>query len=242
MGTVFQLKGVGIIAPIFYMLEYLRVPLPQLLDDHRAEIAPATSNSLLLATLAGHYLPNFSSFLVPSLKDRKWWIAVWQLFPITVPLIQVFVSFPGRRQSKPEAEAASEKNNKTSMQSTRLAYGSFALISALTFIYARRAAPADASLASIFWPGLTGHSLPVTSFQGGIARFLQYDQIFSMGSGFFWLALRFRELKNSGADFSWWKAIGAFIGTAWAFGPGTAFALGWGWKQELLNKLAVRSK
>lgn len=242
MGTTFQLKGVGLIAPIFYMLDYLRVPLPHLLHGNRAEIAPATSISLLLATLVGHHLPNFACFLVPSLKDRRWWNAVWQLFPVTIPLIQFLMSYPRRRHAKAEHEAAKEKKDKTSMQSIRFTYGSFALISALTFIYARHSAPAEASLASIFWPGVSGHLVPVTSFEGGIARFLQYDHIFSIGSGFVWLLLRFRELKNLGANISWWKAIGAFIGTTWALGSGTAFALGWGWKEELLNEFATRNK
>lgn len=80
------------------------------------------------------------------------------------------------------------------MTSTRVAYGGFALISVLTFIYARHSAPAHASLLSIFWPGLRGHLLPVISFQEGIVRFLEYNQVIGMGSGFFWLALRFREI------------------------------------------------
>jgi hypothetical protein len=60
-----------------------------------------------------------------------------------------------------------------------------------------------------------------------------------MGSGFVWLALRFRELKKSGVQFSAWKGALGLIGTTCAFGPGTAFALGWGWKEELLHKLNV---
>lgn len=75
------------------------------------------------------------------------------------------------------------------------------------------------------------------SFSEGMARFLQYDQLFSMASGFVWLGLRFRELQRAGASFSWFKTITGLAGMTYAIGPGAAFAIGWGWKEELLQKL-----
>ncbi|KGO40828.1 Monooxygenase, FAD-binding [Penicillium expansum] len=236
--SVFQLKGIGLLAPIYYLLEYVRAPLSNLLPKNMREVEPTGSISLLAAMLIGHYFPTFASFTAPTLDSRRWWNAMWQIFPITVPLIQLPFALLGK-PLLPSTKASPEEKSQNSITSTRIAYGGFALISALTFIYARRSAPADASLLSIFWPGFGGHHLPVTSFQEGIARFLQYDQVLSMGSGFFWLALRFREIKKSGGSVSWWKAIGSLVATISLFGPGTAFALGWGWREELIHKLAI---
>ena len=78
---------------------------------------------------------------------------------------------------------------------------------------------------------------PVTSFSDGIARFLQYDEVISMTSGFIWLALKFKGLKDAGASFSWLKAVGGLMGTTVTLGPGAAFALGWGWREEMMHKL-----
>ncbi|EKV12627.1 Monooxygenase, FAD-binding [Penicillium digitatum] len=238
MSLAFQIKGIGLLAPIYYLLEYVRTPLSKLLPKSLREIEPAGSISLLAAMSIGHYLTTLASFVAPTLDSRRWWNAMWQIFPITVPLLQVPFALLGKK-FWPSTKASPKEKSQNSMTSTRIAYGGFALISALSFIYARHSAPADASLISIFWPGLRGHLLPVTSFQEGIARALQYDQVTSMASGFFWLALRFREIKQSGGSFSWLKAIGALVATTSTFGPGTAFALGWGWREELLHKLAT---
>ena len=239
MGTLFQFRGIGMLGPIYYLIEYLQVPLPQLLTRNLREIEPSTAISLTAALVAGHYLPTFANFLVPKVEDRRWWNAVWQIFPLTVPLIQLPLSILGKRCAKPTHPKSRERDTKDRMRGIRIAYRSMAVISALTFLYARRSAPPDASLASIFWPGLKGHLLPVQSFTEGIARFLQYDQVLSMASGFIWLGLRFRELKACGASFSWWKTISALVGTTCAFGPGTAFVVGWGWKEEMLNEMPV---
>ncbi|OQD60429.1 hypothetical protein PENPOL_c023G00886 [Penicillium polonicum] len=238
ISSAFQLKGIGLLAPIYYMQEYMRAPLSKLLPNNLHEVDRTGSISLLAAMSIGHYLPTLASFVAPTLESRRWWNAMWQIFPITVPLIQVPLALLAKRLL-PSTKASPKEKGETSMTNTRTVYGGFALISALTFVYARHSAPADASLLSIFWPGLRGHLLPVTSFQEGIARFLQYDHVISMGSGLFWLALRFREIKRSGVSLSWWKAIGALMATTFVFGPGTAFALGWGWREELLHRLAI---
>ena len=64
------------------------------------------------------------------------------------------------------------------------------------------------------------------SFTDGIAHFVQYDRILAMASSFVWLALRIREVKLSGASFSWTKATSALIGATFALGSGEGFALG----------------
>lgn len=59
-----------------------------------------------------------------------------------------------------------------------------------------------------------------------------------MASGFVWLALNFRELEQTGASFSWWKAICGLAGTTCAFGPGAAFAFGWDRREGILDRMS----
>ncbi|KAJ5720015.1 Monooxygenase FAD-binding [Penicillium malachiteum] len=238
MGALSQLGGIGIFGPIYYFIQYLQVSLLQTSFANYRETEPTTTYTLLFALTAGQYIPCLTSFFAPALESRKWWNALWQIYPVTVPLLQL----PLNKLLNPKSEGSANpeirvQNRQKSLTAIRVAYRSIAVASALGFLYARYTAPAGSSALSIFWPGLTK---PESSFEGGVAWFLQWDQIISMGAGFTWLALRFRELKRSGAKFSWWRGITGLVGTTCAFGPGAAFALGWGLKEELVYKVGLR--
>ncbi|KAE8365205.1 hypothetical protein BDV27DRAFT_157118 [Aspergillus caelatus] len=145
-GTAFQLKGIWMIAPFYYTLEYLITPLSTLLSGSSSkEIDAVTTESLVLSTLAGYYSTIFANFFAPSLRSRQC---------------------------------------------------------------------------------------------DGIASFLQYDDLLSMARAYVWLGLRFRELKQAGARFSWTRAAGAFVASVLALGPGATFALVWEWREELLHQVA----
>ncbi|KAJ5772428.1 Monooxygenase FAD-binding [Penicillium odoratum] len=246
MGQAAQLLSVAIFGPLYYLLQYLQISLDGTAPSNNREIDPISIYSLLPALLAGHYIPAYASFLMPDLQKRQYWNAAWQLFPLTVPLLQIPVSLSLSLQSKiiTKGNTNSVKDRmekrKKSLAALRVAYGSLAVISATGFIYARVTAPEGSSMLDIFWPGVRGYVLAGdVSFEEGIARFLQYDQISSMVAGFLWLGLRFRELERSGVEFSWLGGVVRLVGVVYGFGPGTAFVLGWGWKQELLHRLGI---
>lgn len=231
------------IAPFYSALEYLITPLSTLLSGSSSnkEIDAVTTESLVLSTLAGYYTTTFANFFAPSHQSRQWFNAMWQIFPVTIPLLQISFSLAKRwvSPSSPAQDKIDQKQEQRKrMQTIRYAYGAFALISGLTFIYGRFTAPPGVSFWRLFVPGLQDHLAPVTSFSDGIARFLQYDELLSMASAYVWLGLRFRELKQAGARFSWTRAAGAFVTSLLALGPGATFALGWGWREELLHQVA----
>lgn len=233
--------GIGKVAPLYFAIEYIRSPLSSLKRDYR-NIKTDALKSLLPAMFAGYYLPTFVNFFASTVESRQSINAMWQLFPLVVPLIQMPLRLLAKsRTIKAKNKGASDR--KTNLLWTRCTYGSLAAISGLSFVYARWSAPQGASLATIFLPGLFDHTQPVTSFAQGIARFLQYDQIFSLGASFVWMGLRLRELQQSGVPVSWWKTVCALVGTTVTLGPGAALALGWGWREEVLAKtLATENK
>ncbi|KAJ5540957.1 hypothetical protein N7494_006033 [Penicillium frequentans] len=232
-GTLFQLLGIGQVAPLYFAIEYIRTPLSSLKGENRS-IKTDVLKSLLPAMLAGHYLPLFANFFASTVESRQSINAWWQLFPLVVPLVQLPLRFLAKPQSNVEAKKKTTSHRKANLLWTRCTYGSLAAISGLSFIYARWSAPQGTSLAKIFLPGLFEHTQPITSFAQGIARFLKYDDIFSLGAGFVWLGLRFRELQQSGVPVPWWKSVCALLGTTVTIGPGAALALGWGWREEVL--------
>ncbi|KAI9044339.1 isoamyl alcohol oxidase [Aspergillus affinis] len=81
-------------------------------------------------------------------------------------------------------------------------------------------------------------ALQVTSFNQGIALFLQYDEIFGSGSGLIWLGMRFQELQTLGEPVNWWKVLGGLLGVGLVGGPGAAFTVGWGVREELIAQIA----
>ncbi|KAJ5980535.1 monooxygenase [Penicillium waksmanii] len=203
-GIAFQLKGIGIWAPIYYTLEYLHAPHGSLLSGCH-EIAAQHTVSLLLALLGGLYLPKYLDFTSAMVESRRFWNAVWQPFPVIVPTIARVIRLLRNPVSKAENSAdlaqSMTKPSKRNIFWVRAAYIGFAAISGFTWIHSICSAPANSSVLPIFWPGLDGHLRPVASFMDGIARYLQYDQIFAMGSGFVWLGLRLHELRQSEATF-----------------------------------------
>ncbi|KAJ5792505.1 uncharacterized protein N7503_008483 [Penicillium pulvis] len=232
-GTLFQLLGIGKVAPVYFAIEYIRTPLSSLKGENR-NIKTDVLKSLFPAMLAGHYLPLFANFFASTVERRQSINAWWQLFPLVVPLVQLPLRLLAKPQANIEKKKKTASDHKTNLLWTRCTYGLLAAISGLSFIYARWSAPQGTSLAKIFLPGLFEHTQPITSFAQGIARFLKYDDIFSLGAGFVWLGLRFRELQQSGVPVSWWKSVCALVGTTVTIGPGAALALGWGWREEIL--------
>ncbi|KAJ5726098.1 monooxygenase [Penicillium malachiteum] len=243
VGVVVQLKGAGIFAPVYYILDHLRAPISRLISGGGHEVNAKTAISVVVGLLAGYYLPSYQGFTTSTLQSRGWWNAVWQVFPIAVPVIAGISSrIQGailKNHDKPEQ--AKRQESSRNMTTIRCTYIGLAAISGLTWIHALRSAPAGASISSIFWPGMNPHSTPVTSFVDGIAHFLKYDQLWFMASGFVSLGLRLEELKQRGANFSWFNVTSSLVGATVALGPGSAFVLGWGWKEELLNRLSLRS-
>ncbi|OGM47168.1 hypothetical protein ABOM_003972 [Aspergillus bombycis] len=131
--------------------------------------------------VAGYYAPTFANFLAPTVESRRWYNALWQPFPVIVPLLQGSLRLLAKKRSKRQEPQQQARKN---MRHVRYAYTTFALVSGLTFVHARFSVPAAASFAKIFLPGLRGHLEPVTSFAAGIARFLQYDEVISTAGGF----------------------------------------------------------
>ncbi|KAJ5657430.1 uncharacterized protein N7484_001079 [Penicillium longicatenatum] len=241
MGQAAQLLSVAVFGPLYYFLQYLQLSLHETVQSNNREIDPTCVYTLLAALAAAHYVPAYASFLVPDLQERQWWNAVWQIFPLTVPLLQLPLSFFLGQKLDPDATSvpARAENRKRSLAVIRVAYFSLAVISAVGFIYARAKAPVGSSMLVIFLPNVRGYVLGDASFEEGMARFMQYDQTSSMTAGFMWLGLRLRELKRSGVGFSWIRVVSALVGITCVFGPGTAFVLGWGWKEELLHRLGA---
>ncbi|PYH98720.1 putative monooxygenase [Aspergillus ellipticus CBS 707.79] len=241
LGMSSQIEGLGRIAPWYCLYASFRTPLTRLLTGSNRTIEPATVISLLPAMLMG-YSVGISSFSAPTMAERRSYNALWQLLPVVVPLIQAPLKRLVRAVSSTASPEAPEKNLKkkksTSLLHLRCCYLTFAVISGLTFNYARSIAPTGSSFLSTFFPSPFLAANPISSFPEATSRFLQYNEVLGLGSGLVWLLLRFRELKQLGTPVSWWRVMGGLSLSTMALGPGATFALGWGWREEMLARTA----
>ncbi|RDW72366.1 FAD-dependent oxidoreductase [Aspergillus mulundensis] len=246
-GTIFQLLGIYQVAPLFLAQEYLRNPLSKLLVGDNRKISGSLVGSLTIATIAGYHTITYANFLASTLKSRQWYNALWQVFPLTTPLLQGAIYLTARalstarqyhQTSTPQKDTPRQRKQRHCTP-TRYVSRTLALISGLTFLYARfRAAYLPVSFPALFLPSAQDALAPVPSLSDGIARFLKFDELIASASGFVWLALRFRELEAAGARVPWVKGCCGFAASLVTLGPGATFALGWGWREEVMEQLA----
>lgn len=65
---------------------------------------------------------------------------------------------------------------------------------------------------------------------------MQCDEVFSFGSSFLWLLYMFVDLYTAGLIGMGSVAVSCFIPfVAIMAGPGSAFALGWYWREHVLS-------
>ncbi|KAL4902288.1 hypothetical protein BDW74DRAFT_180789 [Aspergillus multicolor] len=262
-GAIFQLVGIWQVAPLYLALEYLRTPLSTLLVGDNRKINSGLVVSLILSVLAGYHTVTYANFFAPTVQSRQWFNALWQLFPLTIPLLQVVIylvlklAFPPSRfqpgnsksthtQKLQPCRAPVSQRQHHRPASRSLLYVSAALVflPALTFLNMRSPVLTCAlpSLPSPFTRFLVdgAAATPPASFEASIARFLQYDELLSMAAAFTWVALRLRELHAAGAPVPWVMVFCAIIASLVLFGPGATFVLGWALREAVLEDLAAR--
>ncbi|KAF9888782.1 hypothetical protein FE257_008358 [Aspergillus nanangensis] len=201
MGTVFQLKGIGKVAPFYFLINFLFSPLKGLLVANRASVRIPAAQTLLPALIAGYYLPTWGNFFAPTLPDKQWVNATWQIFPVLVPLIQIPLMAVGNLFTDEKSTSVARRPD---LGYLRLTSGIVALFSAVAFVYVRLSVPDTSSMLEVFLPPID-YSSPVDSFADAISRFLQYDEFFSMAAALIWVVLSFRDLKLYGFSISYVK-------------------------------------
>ncbi|KAL4890998.1 hypothetical protein BDV59DRAFT_209334 [Aspergillus ambiguus] len=233
MGIGFQLKGIGKIAPIYFLLDYLRSPLRKTLVANRASVRLSAVKTLLPALVLGYYVPSWACFVAPTLSDKQLSNIVWQFFPLLVPAAHIPLLAFARIVSN---STSATKKRRPDMPYIRWTIVLLTTISGVAFLYARLSAPSNASLSDIFLPSVD-YSAPVYSFAEAINRFLQYDELFAMASALTWALLSFRDLQVYGFGISLLKVASVLAATTVALGPGAAFAVGWAWREEYLASI-----
>ncbi|KUJ21599.1 FAD/NAD(P)-binding domain-containing protein [Mollisia scopiformis] len=236
LGVLFQIRGIGYIAPIYYFLHYVQSPLENYAapDNRMMQMGPV--KTIIPTILLSYILPSVAMFTAPSLTTRQWVNGLfWQPFPIYASILQrvlprfVKDTTQTDRISRPEAD----------MPYLRAAYGFAATAAACGYLYVRFKSPV--SLMKIFFDGIANptEALPLIM---GATKALKYDQIAAFSAGAIWTLLSFADLKKAKKlEAGWGRVLGVFAGTTLTAGPGAAMAVMWAWREETLAKRRSRT-
>lgn len=233
MGVAFQLRGIGKVAPIYFLLDFIQSPLWKIVIADRATIRLSAVKSLLPALIIAYYLPTWAMFAAPSLFDRQYINAIWQIFPVLVPLVQLPLLLVTSTLS---SFRPSSDGKRIGMGYLRLTIAIMTAMSSAVFLFVRFSVPERSSLSDVFLPPLDFASA-VSSFEEAIARFLRYDEVFAMASCLIWVLLSFRDLSLYGMSIPWFRLIAVLAVITIGLGPGAAFAVGWAWREEYLASI-----
>jgi hypothetical protein len=234
ISVLYQVKGIGFLAPIYYFLHYVQSPLENYAaaDNRLTQIGAV--KTIIPTVMLTYVIPGIAMFTVPGLTNRQWINGlIWQPFPIYASVLQRVLG----RLVKDTTHEDRITNPEADMPYLRRAYGFAAATAACAYLYVRFASPV--SLKEVFFHNLSDPLAPVTLMTGA-AKALRYDHICAFGAGAVWTMLSFYDLKRAKKlQAGWGKIVGVFAGTTLAFGPGAAMATMWAWREETLAKRKV---
>ena len=230
-----QLKGAGLIMPIYYFLHFLTTPPKNFTaTDHRMTNM-AYAKTLLPAIIATSVLPLGAMFFYPDIMMRQYINGFWQLFPIWLSLTHRLLSHAVRDTTSHNRM----HNAQADIPYLRSAYLLTGTISATIYILLWTRSPH--TMREIFFSGLSNPAQVVTAIAPASARFLRYDYVCFLGGGLYWTALQFWDLKRARRTTgSWVRFLGGLAVGAVLLGPGAAMA-GFGyWRERVLGRRVVQ--
>jgi hypothetical protein len=234
-GLLFQLFGIGTIAPVYYFLHYIQSPISKFsAGDQRMQTISYTKTALPALALA-YLIPTALMFYSPSDSSRLSWNAIWQLFPALVSLTHYILTFFVTDTTKSEWL----KNPPTAdMKYIRTAIISLILLSAGVFNYTRFTSPY--SLSSLFLPptfslSALSETIKSVDFISGVGYIFLEDHLACFSSSFAWLGLLFWDLKSEEmVDTSWFKIVNYAAVGCYLVGPGAVVGAAWLAREEVL--------
>lgn len=229
MGFLYQLKGIGFVAPVYFFLHYVQSPLENYhaSDMRMTQVGPAKT---IIPTITLSYIvPAIAMLTAKSLSTRQWINGLfWQPFPIYAALLQKLFS----KTVKDTTVHDRVYNSEADVPYLRYAYGFSAVTSTLANLYVRLTSPT--SLINVFFQDVSNPTATIPIVRG-IARSLRYDQMAAFSAGAFWTMLHFKDLKEKKKlNVGWGRILGVFAGTTLVAGPGAAMAVMWAWREECL--------
>jgi hypothetical protein len=234
IAQVYQIRGIGFLAPVYYFLHYVQSPLENYAAADQRMVKMGKAKIIILTVFISYVVPTVAMFVVPDLATRQWINGLFfQPFPLWAVLTQYILS-----QFVEDTTGTARIYQPTAdMPYLRQAYAFAALCSASTYWYVYGSAwNSSISLLDIFFKDISQVTTMAPLFDGA-AKVLRYDHLWSFSAGLVWTLYSFGDLKRAGKlQAGWLRILGVSICATLAAGPGTAMALMWAWREETLSE------
>lgn len=175
---------------------------------------------LLPLFLSLHTFEVMRVFTAAEPETRQYWVWAWQMSPLWIGVANSLlgslnVAVPGSKRSV--------------LSSPSCLLAVMCVIS--SSIWASTLCSSPYSLSHVFIPDSTVY----LDFIGHTRKALQCDEVFSFGSSFLWLIYMFFDLYAAGMVGTGSLIVCSLLPfVAAVTGPGTAFVLGWCWRERVI--------
>lgn len=220
-----QLLGVGNVAPLYYFFHITFAPSAACLKQSAKYRVLRTEQVLFLLPLflALHTFQVVRGFTAPEPETRQYWVWAWQMTPLWLGVANSLLCAMARA-------VGGRSLRSSAIASPGLLLLCMCGISSGIWVYTLRSAPF--STAEIFIPDSGVYS----DFIQHTRKAMQCDEVFSFGGSFLWLLYMFFDMYSAELIGVGSLAVSCVIPLLTAVtGPGTAFALGWYWREQILS-------
>lgn len=228
---MYQVRGIGFIAPIYCFLHYVQSPLENYAAADNRMLQIGGVKTIIPTIVLTYIIPTIGMFFAPGIENRQWINGIfWQPFPVYGAILQRILPLFVKDTTKEDRV----QNPEADMPYLRAAYGFSAAMGAFTYIYLRAASPV--SLGHLLFDNLRNPAAALPLI-GGALKVLRYDQICAFSATTIWTLLSFKDLKQAGKlQAGWGRILGVFAAMNVAVGPGAALSVMWAWREERLAK------
>ncbi|KAF1808738.1 hypothetical protein P152DRAFT_404825 [Eremomyces bilateralis CBS 781.70] len=225
-GTLAQLRGFGVIGPVYYFLNYITAAPAAVLKNPQMRsinVKVAWTTLPLMALL--FYVPHFVSHLHPSYAtrlDANW---LWQPFPLFVGAVQILVNI-----LNPGGQPRANRTGTVGLGIMQLTLIPLILVAIGAWLYVLLNSPF--SPLEIFTPVVDASGSHWSTF---MTNFVQWDEVFGAASSHLWLLYAYVDLKRAGIlDTSLVTVVLCGVPLFVALGPGATFGIGWLVRERIL--------
>lgn len=221
-----QLLGIGFVAPVMFFLTFVFGPSPSEIarSGRGREIRTGDISFLLPIILTLYTAEVFAAFCSPTPESRHYWAWAWQMAPLEVGVLNFIVA---KLSSSFSSAQITTHTSRISPAAFLAVMGS---VSSGVWVHMLMSAPRP--LSEIFVPD-TGAD--TSNFVLHTRWAVQVDEMFAFAGSFLWLLYSLLDLGVAGISA---KRIiipvAVFPIVVACLGPGSAFALGWYWKETLI--------
>ena len=231
--------GLGIFVPMYYFVYYVLTPISVFDAPDRRLTDISFTRTVLPVILASHYATFVDAHLSPVLSHRQMAGYLWELFPVWVCIAQEVLA----RYILSPSTLKQDRLNNVKRDLPAIHRTILVLCALSTAVWQYTIWCSRQSLVDIFLPVLSVGKGSF-SFEGALAEFLKWDQVFFALANVFWIGLLMWDLKAAGmVSASWLTLAFCTAGLTVIGGNGTMLGLMWLYREEVLatrrHKMAV---